>query len=90
MGLPLTMTPDYDTFECQFAFGRAPDEESEFNAKNTPCLSRCPSAGGLRVWHNGGSTSSASSGSTGAEKREEAVVAVAEQTGTRCQLMGED
>jgi len=56
MGLPLTMTPDYDTYECQFAFGRAPDEESEMEAKNTPCLARCPSAGGLREWHNNNNT----------------------------------
>jgi Beta-carotene isomerase D27-like, C-terminal len=24
MGLPLEMTPDYDTFECQFSFGKTP------------------------------------------------------------------
>lgn len=53
MGLPLTMTPDYETYECQFTFGLAPDEASELEAKNTPCLSRCPSAGGLREKHNG-------------------------------------
>lgn len=52
MGLPLTMTPDYETFECQFAFGRMPTDQSEMEAKNTPCLNKCPSAGGLREWHN--------------------------------------
>lgn len=55
MGLPLTMTPDYETFECQFAFGRKPDEEELLLAKSTPCLSLCPSAGALRQWHNSNS-----------------------------------
>ncbi|VEU36959.1 unnamed protein product [Pseudo-nitzschia multistriata] len=58
MGLPLTMTPDYETHECQFAFGRAPDERDEFDAKNTPCLSRCPTAGSMRSWHSGGNVAS--------------------------------
>jgi len=44
MGLSLTMTPDYDTGECQFSFGRIPTIEEELKAKNTPCLSRCPSS----------------------------------------------
>lgn len=52
MGLPLTMEPDYDTFECQFSFGKAPTLETETLAALTPCLSRCPSAGGLRRNHN--------------------------------------
>ena len=53
MGLPLTMTPDYETGECQFAFGVSPTEEEERDAMNTPCLSRCPSGGGLRSLHLG-------------------------------------
>lgn len=52
MGLPLTMTPDYSTGECQFAFGKLPTEEEERAAKDTPCLMRCPSSGGMRSWHN--------------------------------------
>jgi hypothetical protein len=56
MGLPLTMTPDYETHECQFTFGQLPDSQGELDAKNTPCLSRCPSAGGMRKWHDGGSS----------------------------------
>lgn len=51
MGLPLTMTPDYSTFECQFSFGKIPDPAEEIQAKHTPCLARCPSSGGLRKWH---------------------------------------
>lgn len=41
MGLPLTMKPDYETFECQFSFGLTPTIEDEVEAKSTPCLSRC-------------------------------------------------
>ncbi|KAL7552248.1 hypothetical protein ACHAWF_015476 [Thalassiosira exigua] len=54
MGLALTMTPDYETGECQFAYGKLPTEEEERQARNTPCLMRCPSSGGLRSWHNEG------------------------------------
>lgn len=55
MGLPLTMTPDYETGECQFAFGKVPTEEEERLAKDTPCLMRCPSGGSMRGWHAAGS-----------------------------------
>jgi hypothetical protein len=58
MGLGLTMTPDYATGECQFAFGVLPTEEEEMEARNTPCLSRCPSGGSLRSFHNAASESS--------------------------------
>jgi hypothetical protein len=54
MGLPLTMTPDYNTFECQFSFGKMPDPAEEIQAKQTPCLAKCPSAGRLRKWHTNG------------------------------------
>lgn len=53
MGLPLTMTPNYETFECQFSFGLTPDETDELESKSTPCLSRCPSSGRMRQWHDG-------------------------------------
>jgi len=52
MGLPLTMEPNYETGECQFKFGKSPDSQEEFDAKNTPCFSRCPSSGTLRTWHS--------------------------------------
>jgi len=52
MGLALTMTPDYETGECQFAFGKLPTEEEERLAKDTPCLMRCPSGGSMRSWHS--------------------------------------
>ncbi|KAL3761463.1 hypothetical protein ACHAW5_001393 [Stephanodiscus triporus] len=53
MGLPLTMSPNYDTGECQFVFGKMPTEEEERDARATPCLMRCPSGGSMRSWHNG-------------------------------------
>jgi hypothetical protein len=52
MGLPLTMTPDYETGECQFSFGLTPTAGETLEAMDTPCLSKCPSAGGLRQWHS--------------------------------------
>ena len=54
MGLPLTMTPDYETHECQFSFGVLPSEQGELDARSTPCLSRCPTSGSMRQWHDGG------------------------------------
>ena len=63
MGLPLTMTPDYETGECQFAFGKLPTEEENRLAKDTPCLMRCPSNGGMRSWHNDSGQRAASSNS---------------------------
>jgi hypothetical protein len=57
MGLPLTMEPNYETFECQFSFGLTPNAAHELQAKNTPCLARCPTAGGMRQWHNDNSAS---------------------------------
>lgn len=44
MGLPLTMTPNYDTFECEFAFGRTPPAPEENEALRVPCFAQCPSA----------------------------------------------
>jgi Beta-carotene isomerase D27-like, C-terminal len=54
MGLPLTMTPNYETYECQFEFGVLPSRESELEAKRTPCLDRCPTNGRMRKWHTEG------------------------------------
>jgi hypothetical protein len=52
MGLALTMEPNYETFECQFSFGKTPDAQGEALAKNIPCLSRCTTAGSLRKFHD--------------------------------------
>ncbi|GKY92754.1 hypothetical protein MPSEU_000245400 [Mayamaea pseudoterrestris] len=52
MGLPLTMEPNYETFECQFSFGKVPNEADELEAKNVPCLMRCPTAGSIRKQHS--------------------------------------
>ncbi|KAL4522943.1 hypothetical protein Ndes2526A_g07669 [Nannochloris sp. 'desiccata'] len=43
MGLPLTMTPNYETYECQFTFGLTPQDEKEDEAFKTPCFVGCPS-----------------------------------------------
>lgn len=51
MGLPLTMEPNYETFECQFSFGKTPTVDTEMVAMATPCLQRCPTAGSLRKFH---------------------------------------
>lgn len=75
MGLPLTMTPDYETGECQFSFGLTPTTESESLAKNTPCLTRCPSLGGMRKWH---------------ESIETQKSAVQESNSSLCHLMDEN
>lgn len=56
MGLPLTMEPNYETFECQFSFGKTPSVATELEAMATPCLARCPTAGSLRLWHGGNET----------------------------------
>ena len=38
------MTPNYDTFECEFAFGRTPPPPEENEALRVPCFAQCPSA----------------------------------------------
>jgi hypothetical protein len=43
MGLPLTMTPNYETYECQFSFGKTPLNENDDEAFKTPCFVGCPS-----------------------------------------------
>lgn len=43
MGLPLTMTPNYEDFSCQFSFGRTPAPQAEDEAFATQCFSQCPS-----------------------------------------------
>mmetsp|Transcript_28895 Transcript_28895/g.43637 ORF Transcript_28895/g.43637 Transcript_28895/m.43637 type:complete len:271 (+) Transcript_28895:238-1050(+) len=52
MGLPLTITPDYESFECQFSFGQKPDPHREAELMTTPCLARCPTGGTTRQWHS--------------------------------------
>ncbi|KAF5835917.1 hypothetical protein DUNSADRAFT_6674 [Dunaliella salina] len=43
MGLPLTMTPNYETYSCQFSFGATPPPQSEDPAFTASCYSQCPS-----------------------------------------------
>lgn len=42
MGLPLTMEPNYETFECQFSFGKTPPSLSEDEALQAGCFTKCP------------------------------------------------
>ncbi|MGF1538603.1 MAG: DUF4033 domain-containing protein [Elainellaceae cyanobacterium] len=42
-GIPLTMTPDFETLSCRMVFGQTPDLEPE-SAYASPCLTGCPSA----------------------------------------------
>jgi hypothetical protein len=42
MGLPLTMEPNYETFECQFSFGKTPLPVEEDEAFRSSCFSQCP------------------------------------------------
>ena len=43
MSLPLTMSPNYDDFSCQFSFGKTPGDISEDPAFKSPCFDVCPS-----------------------------------------------
>lgn len=43
MGLPLTMTPNYDDFSCQFSFGLSPGPPDADEAFATACFVQCPS-----------------------------------------------
>lgn len=42
MGLPLTMEPNYETFECQFSFGKTPMPRHQDEAYTSRCFSQCP------------------------------------------------
>lgn len=42
MGLPLTMEPNYETFECQFSFGKTPLPRDQDDAFQSGCFSQCP------------------------------------------------
>lgn len=41
IGLPMTMTPNYETFECQFTYGATPPPASVDAAFKTPCFRQC-------------------------------------------------
>jgi hypothetical protein len=42
MGLPLTMTPNYDDASCQFSFGATPKPWHDDDAFQTACFVQCP------------------------------------------------
>jgi hypothetical protein len=41
MGLPLTMEPNYETFECQFSFGKTPPAPEMDDAFASTCFAQC-------------------------------------------------
>jgi Beta-carotene isomerase D27-like, C-terminal len=43
LGMPLTMEPDFETYECTMSFGKRPPPVSEDEAARQPCLAGCPS-----------------------------------------------
>ena len=49
MALPLSMTPNYEDFSCQFAFGVEPKPQDEDEVFRTPCFRQCPSKQAHRV-----------------------------------------
>jgi Beta-carotene isomerase D27-like, C-terminal len=57
MGVPLLMEPNYTTGQCQFSFGVVPNVTTETLLVQTPCLTRCPTAGSYRRYHQGGGAS---------------------------------
>mmetsp|Transcript_4154 Transcript_4154/g.5445 ORF Transcript_4154/g.5445 Transcript_4154/m.5445 type:complete len:98 (+) Transcript_4154:118-411(+) len=90
MGLPLTMTPDYETHECQFAFGVTPSEGGELEAKNTPCLSRCPTAGSMRQWHDGKGTNLKNTPNNNPKETSTTTTTVDATGSSQCSLMKDD
>ena len=42
LGLPVTLAPDYETFECRFVYGKTPPPPEQDEAFDTPCFSQCP------------------------------------------------
>ena len=60
MGIPVSMEPDYETFECRFKFGKAPLPQHHDDAFRTACFVQCPSKGALRSAHSPPSSSPSS------------------------------
>ena len=46
LGMPLLMTPNYETLGCELVFGAVPPPLEEDVALSTPCLAGCPSSAG--------------------------------------------
>jgi Beta-carotene isomerase D27-like, C-terminal len=44
LGMPLTMEPDFETYECTMSFGRRPPPVAEDDAARQPCQAACASA----------------------------------------------
>ena len=44
LGMPLTMEPDFETYECTMSFGKRPLPVAEDEVARQPCLAGCASA----------------------------------------------
>lgn len=42
--MPLTMEPDFETYECKMIFGQRPPAPEADEASRQPCLGACPTA----------------------------------------------
>ena len=65
IGLPVTLEPNYETFECQFVYGKTPPPPELDKAFNTPCFGQCPitkMGGGGGVMSKSAATSSSAEG----------------------------
>jgi len=51
MRVPLRITPNYETFECRFEFGRELSDSGEKKITETDCLAACPTKGGKARYH---------------------------------------
>jgi len=73
LGLPLTVSPNFETQECQWSFGEIPVVPAEDPTFPRGCLSGCPSRGLLKdleyaEGYSSGSGSSGGSSSNGQNK----------------------
>jgi len=48
MGIPCTLTPDYDTLSCEFKFGLKPTIDNDIKAASVACFKACPVNGQYR------------------------------------------
>lgn len=70
VGLPVTLEPNYETFECQFVYGKTPPPPELDKAFNTPCFSQCP----ITKMGAGGSGAGAGAGEGGGGGTKKGVV----------------
>lgn len=49
VGLPVTLSPNYETFECQFTYGATPPAIEDDEAFKTPCFRQCPASSTMKA-----------------------------------------